>query len=599
MRGSIRARRVLDRMASDERGLALLLTIASMLVLTLMATAAIGYAVQTQTTSRRAQDWSASLQAAQAGIQDYISYLNQNYSYWNVGSSSSPACSNVALQAPPSSTSSTFAAACGWTSSTPVGWKVIPGGQYGASYHYDVNTSTALSKAALTITSTGRVNGITRTVQAVLRPQGFTQYVLWYNFNEPDPIAASAIYGNSGYPGTPQSRPASWFQNKCALFAWAGRPSSCTNGQQWSFGTGYTFSGPVHVNDTIGIYGSPVFNAAVTTSDTACQGQPAGSPNCYVNAGGANPVWSDGNTGIDPAGMSYTPVIPLPTTVAALSATPDCTYTGTTRIVFNSDATMTVWSPYTTSVTSSACGSLTSLHSSAGATVAVPTNGLVSVNDVQSPSGAMTGVCAAGAVGGYPVAHDLWPASIGNPPCYYGDVYVQGVVKGRVTVTSSDRIYVTRSITYAGGPSGSDSLGLVGLNGVAAYNPYGCLNPNKNGACSGSSYANLTLPDGYPQGAMEIDAAILSINQGFDVTNLNLGNILDNIHNAATASSTGLTFFGSLAGRYADVESAGGGYNNVTYNYDARLKVASPPYFPDPPGATWAVATFAEIPAAY
>lgn len=55
--------------------------------------------------------------------------------------------------------------------------------------------------------------------------------------------------------------------------------------------------------------------------------------------------------------------------------------------------------------------------------------------------------------------------------CQVGNLYVQGVVKGRVTLASSQSVITTGDLVLAGGLNGTDMLGLVATNSVEVYHP--------------------------------------------------------------------------------------------------------------------------------
>ena len=77
----------------DDQGIAMIMVMASITVLALLVTAALGYALQQQPQARHDQDWNAALAAAQAGVDDYLSRLNQSDSYWQTVD-----CTNIALK---------------------------------------------------------------------------------------------------------------------------------------------------------------------------------------------------------------------------------------------------------------------------------------------------------------------------------------------------------------------------------------------------------------------------------------------------------------------------------------------------------------------
>ncbi len=83
------------RLRHDEDGIALVSVVAGMMIASLFAFAALGYALNTQRASKNNQDWNAALAAAQAGIDDYIGYLNRNDNYGRTVD-----CTNTALKGP-------------------------------------------------------------------------------------------------------------------------------------------------------------------------------------------------------------------------------------------------------------------------------------------------------------------------------------------------------------------------------------------------------------------------------------------------------------------------------------------------------------------
>ncbi len=97
--------------ARDDEGFALLMVIACMVIGSMFAFAALGYALNTQRFSRTNQDWNGALAAAQAGVDDYIAYLNRNDNYARTPVD----CTNIAIKGPNTGTNT-----CGYTAATPV-----------------------------------------------------------------------------------------------------------------------------------------------------------------------------------------------------------------------------------------------------------------------------------------------------------------------------------------------------------------------------------------------------------------------------------------------------------------------------------------------
>src|SRR6185312_10228943 len=148
-----RVRRAIARFrAGDDSGIALITVIGSMMVLTMFASAGLALAVNSMPVSRHDQDFNAALAAAQAGVDDYVHHLNNDDSYWL-----NAHCENTALTGP--NDPDCPAAAPGWVA-------VNSGDPNGPVFHYDIDTSTlASANNSITVTSTGRVHGVTRTIQ--------------------------------------------------------------------------------------------------------------------------------------------------------------------------------------------------------------------------------------------------------------------------------------------------------------------------------------------------------------------------------------------------------------------------------------------------
>ena len=113
-----------------------------------------------------------------------------------------------------------------------------------------------------------------------------------------------------------------------------------------------------------------------------------------------------------------------------------------------------------------------------------------------------------------------WDTTTPAYGCRSGDLFVKGKVTTQTTAGSENYIYVTGDITY--GDKNSDVLGLVGQNGVLVWNPMSAL--------------NLPLLPGINR---EIDAAIVSVAHTFQVQNFDQGPVRGT-----------LTLFGSLAQKF-------------------------------------------------
>ncbi len=536
------ARSIRDRMSqSDERGIALVTVVLTTLVLSLVATAAVGYGIGSQNLSRRDQDWNAALAAAEAGIDDYLLRLNQNSNYW--------------LTSDPDNDAMT-------------GWSQIPGGSAEAEFHYEIDGSGVPSSGTVAIESTGRVRGVERTVEATLRKRSFLDYLYYTDFETLDPVA---------YTSDPSP---AWAQANCSKYWYQGRKEDgpgydCVNIR---FASGDVINGPLHSNDAILIDGTPQFLDDTTTS----WDDPAGVF-WRRDTGGQ----SDNPFFANPGDPRYAPPLTMPPSNTALRAEADadlggqgCLFTGPTSIEMNANGTIRVLSPFSKD-TSQNCYSS---QLATGVTMPLPDNGVIYVENV--PSGHPNRNCTNHPLG-YPQSDD----NQNSFSCRDGDAFVQGTLDGQLTIAAENDVTIVWHTRYEDGVAGDDLLGLVANNFVEVYHPV---------RYSGGNYSNrnvvtnrgtpLQSSKGSPFSNAHIDAAILSVQHSFMVPQwsrpygVGLGD---------------LSVTGVIAQRFRGPvgTSSGSGYLK-DYVYDTRLQYLQPPKFLDPVASAWAVATWAERTAA-
>ncbi len=220
--------------------------------------------------------------------------------------------------------------------------------------------------------------------------------------------------------------------------------------------------------------------------------------------------------------------------------------------------------------------------------------------------------------------------------CGLGNVYIEGTVKGRVTIAAENNIVVTgdllAGVTTAGAaPTGRDMVGLVATNSVVTYHPVqrssssggssvnsggtatgtcnstnsaqpsgGSTNNNQNGrqlVCDytdttnyGNSYSNLSHLGGTASGDRRwIYASMQTLKHSFWVQSYNRGAAMDK-----------LSVRGSIAQEWRGAVGTSGGTGYAKdYAYDARLQFAAPPYFPQFVNAVWGAQTTGEVKKAY
>jgi hypothetical protein len=445
--------------ARDDSGMALLIVIVSMLILTITASAALAYAVGSLPLSRHDQDSNGALAAAQAGIDDYIRHLNQDDSYWQ---QTPPDCANQALVGP--------AQPAGCLHSATPGWAFVNdnGDLKGAAFHDDINVSgLGGNGSTLTVTATGRVNNVRRTLQAEVGRSGSTQFVYFTDYEVADPDNLVA-YPNAEGPA-----------DCTEVHWWEGR--SCANDcAEITFIGGDILTGPVHTNDTPlttnagGLQpefkGYQYYPLSLESSDPACKNGTAanGYAGCYRNQ---TPKFDK------PAG--YAPVLKLDDNSDQMKTYPGCDYVGQTRIKFTGDGRMTVWSAETTaanSTTTATCGGT----APNGVSIPVPDAQVIYAGNASS-----THQCKAQEISNdLPLAGDV---NMVQPDqfCGNGNVYVEGRLTGRVTIAAQNSIIVTGDLTYTN-PSGTDLLGLVAGNYVEVMHPWILTFSSTAGSCVSS-----------------------------------------------------------------------------------------------------------------
>ena len=517
----------------DERGIALVTVIIISVVLMTLVAASTGFALTSLNSSRRDQDWNAALPAAEAGIDDYLYRLSRDANYWQYNDTTPPPDGNLAFTE----------------------WVNVPGSG-DSSFRYFVDSSVMTTQGIVKVRSSGMVNGVVRTVEALFRRRGFLDYLYFTEYETTDPMT---------YTGSPYSAPQA--HSNCARHYYdnGGRNSTCSD---ILFIGADTIKGPLHSNDALFLSGSPRFEGDTSTSwDGTC---PTSSINCSPSTnryrGTATPNFAR------PGDPVFAPPLTMPPTNAAIKNYADsavggagCLFTGPTEIVFNSTGTMTVTSPYTKV---SNC--------QVGPSKPLPSNGVIYVQSVPTSSSdpnweasCSPGRVASGNPLGYPTPSDINSSQYG---CFDGDVFVSGTLDGQVTVAAQDSVIITGDTTYQGGTSGNDLLGLIADNYVEVYHPV-----NSSGANLPGSLIDPT-----------IHAAILTVKHSFRVQTHSRGNPLGT-----------LTVFGSIGQLYrgpVGTFSGGSVYSGYgkDYTYDQKLKYTTPPHFLDSVASAWGIKTWAE-----
>lgn len=599
------------RRLGDDSGMAMVLVMGSMVTLMVLVLAGLAYVMQSERFARHDQDYSSAMSAAQAGIDDYVSQLNRDERYYT-----SLDCDNAALQGPTST-----ANACGWGTSTPLGWQPVSPGDSGADsphFHYTVDARKAMTEGTVMVTSTGRSKGVYRTIEAAVGRGGSTDFVYYTDFESADPA------NQVSYPGGTRLEKCGAAGNSKALYFWNGRGQGRDKCSEIQFAGQDSLDGRVFSNDAILSNGAR-FEMGIESANPGC-----------LNVRSANNTWgtclrsgsSGANFGKQP---QYSSALYLQDNSAEFATHPGCHYYGATRIVFNSNATMTVWSadsafrdatlsvPTPEGFTPS-CGDPKELASASGATVKVPEDMVIYVAGApwsdrrQLYAGEIGGATGQKLpLGSYAERHRSVPdrndsytfdTNMAERTRYKGEgnLYLQGVLNGRVTVAAEQSVIVTGDVVLAGGKSGDDMLGLVATNSVEVMHPRmvtvrssrstGSRPTWSWGAVADEGEAGSGIYQGEgvwpkriaqpgsgldPANGVQIAGSIQTLQHSFFVQQYDKGN-----------KKGTLLVAGSIAQRWRGAvgTAQNTGYDKL-YTYDQRLKYSAPPYFPHWANSEW------------
>jgi Tfp pilus assembly protein PilX len=542
MRRALRDRRAVLRgdPADSDSGIALIMVLLILMAVSGILVGLLSMSLGGMAQARARQDSPASLQAAQAGIDDFLIRLNQSPTNYVPDPTTNPALT---------------------------GWVPVSGATNGAKYRYWVDNAVQATSGRVTVISSGMVNKKVRTVRASLKINSFADYLYFTNYEVRDP----ALPGGS---------------SSCAVYGWqTARSAGCNIYFRGAGGVTDQLDGKVFSNDIIATAGSPVFGDTVET------GAPSGSvPPAYNRdtSTAGFPVFNNAAGGTTnapyqalPAGNSQ-----LQTdATTSFGGKTGCVYYGSTKIRFvpavpGTPGHMMVTSPNTTAAESPAgrgCGTwpVSLPGSQAEQWVPLPGNGIVYVADM--PSG--TGTCLTEFQTTRSTTPTWLPGDIDTYACRNGDAWVHGTNSGQVTVGAQNDIYLTNNLLNTGGTS---ITGLIANNFIWLWHPV-----NSGGV---NNLQETTVEDGVsvisPPSSIEVDALMLSDTDSIVAQNYDKGPQL------GTFKVVG-GLIQNFRGTVGTSGSATTGYTKL-YTYDDRLRGLIPPHFSQPGTITWGRDTTAE-----
>ena len=178
-------RLMMNGLRSGEDGIAMVTVLLVTMILLLVVSGTMAYALGSQPLSKRDQNWNAALSAAEAGLDDYLFRLNENDQYYLYSTTNPPPDGNQAFTT----------------------WVSVPNSGNAASMRYTVDTTNLSAQGAIILTATGRVGNVTSSVQATIRRHAFIDYLYFTDYETTDPAA---------YPNANNSNNAAWAQTNCA-----------------------------------------------------------------------------------------------------------------------------------------------------------------------------------------------------------------------------------------------------------------------------------------------------------------------------------------------------------------------------------------------
>ncbi|MBI4733482.1 MAG: hypothetical protein HY779_01435 [Rubrobacteridae bacterium] len=325
------------------------------------------------------------------------------------------------------------------------------------------------------------------------------------------------------------------------------------NGSPIWFYTGDEIKGRLHSNGVINISGTPHFFDRVTTSASYVNPTPNSATFDYLGSPEVNQ-----ETQTIPSSNSSLSVWAQP----AYNNGRNYQYIGETRILLKNNGRMNV-----STIIPDGEGGID--QGETGSDVLLPDSGVIYVS------------------GG--VDTNYMPnqtVSYGNHKGdrFNGDVYVEGILDGRLTIGAQNNIYITGDLMYEDtsfSDPNSDMLGLVANNYIWILH-YWANNTDNPPFPEGSSNYNSTE---IAPTDITIHAAMLTVNHSFGFEWHSSGSNLGYIN---TKGSIAQKFRGPVG------TTSGKGYSK-NYNYDPRMRYRQPPHYLTPANSGYEIISWKEV----
>lgn len=532
--------------ARAERGFSMFLVIMAMFVTALFIAAAFAAANGDLPVAGVASERKSDYAAAEAGLNYYLTRLQQDPDYWTkCDTDSAPNGSEL------NPVNQVGAAKPNWRAVPGTNdWymvELLPARNYekaGDTYWPKCDPAKQQSfvdqsTGTFRIRATGRVGtsakARTRSIIATFRRDSFLNFVYFTNYENRDPSAET------------DAATRTWQQQNCSN-KYRSQRSNCTEIQ---FATGDAVNGPLHTNDdSLRLCGTPAFGRTVDELNKPREG---GFGDTVEVRGTAAPGYEAACTSsptINTPTQKFSTgskVLSMPETndqLKAVAQTSNSLYTGLTYIRLNGST-------------------ITLTNKGVESTIAWPASGVLYVATDKTCSGEL------------PTA-----ATYTNQPTTCGNAYVSGTYSKSLTIAAENDVIVIPTGATGNKPditqveNSGATLGLIANNFVRVSHRVdaGC------GANQTPVHTNV-----------RIEAAILALQHSFIVDNYQCG-----------APMGKLTVIGAIVQKYRG--PVGRGSNTALSNgylknywYDDRFRYRSPPYFLTPVAASWDIVRSHEV----